>query len=731
MTDPQQEAPGPGRKKMSLGLRVLIGFVLGVACGALFGDLCAPLGIVGDTYVGLLQMTVLPYVALSITTRIGRLSLEGAARLGGRAGVTLLAFWGISLATVLAFAQSLPEWEAGSFFSPSLMEQPQRPDLVALYIPANVFSSLANNVVPAVVLFSICLGVALIPLPDKDRFLAPLEVGSAALGRITHFVVRLSPLGTFALTAHAAGTQSPHELIQIQAYVVLYSVAALFLALMALPLLVSSTTSIRYREVLSGFSSIGLTAFAIGKLFAVLTLIIDGVERILVGQGVTAEEARKSADLYVPLAYSFPNAGRLLTLLFLPFAGWFVGQPLGPANYPMLLSVGAVSLFGSPVAAIPFLLHMARLPADLFPLFLVSGIWCMRMGDVVGSMHLLAFTLIGSAASAGKLLLRPARLLRWLATTAGCGLLCIAGTRAALSWALGDREPAASRVMDVELTNRFAEIIEVADAGASAPARLEPGQTHRDRIRAAGRLRVAYDPDTPPFCYRSDSGELVGFDIDLIQRFAAELGAVLEVLACSPDDLSAGFAEDRFDLAVGGIPSSMDHFGHFRESVAYIETHVALVVEDHRVGDVESLEQVISSGDLRLAMYLGDSVERRLKVEFPELELVHVASGLEVLRGERTDVDALVTSAEVGAVYTMLFPRYAVIVPSGMRARFPLVIAIREDAPELQRFLDQWIGLKKADGTLERLYEYWILGQRPEGRGPRWSLVRDVFGWVK
>ena len=36
-----------------------------------------------------------------------------------------------------------------------------------------------------------------------------------------------------------------------------------------------------------------------------------------------------------------------------------------------------------PVAAIPFLLDLLKLPLDLFPLFLVAGIWCARVGDVV------------------------------------------------------------------------------------------------------------------------------------------------------------------------------------------------------------------------------------------------------------------------------------------------------------------------------------------------------------
>ena len=58
---------------MSLGTRILIGLLLGAGTGIFFGDLCRNLEIVGDVFVGLLQMTVLPYIVFSIIANLGRL----------------------------------------------------------------------------------------------------------------------------------------------------------------------------------------------------------------------------------------------------------------------------------------------------------------------------------------------------------------------------------------------------------------------------------------------------------------------------------------------------------------------------------------------------------------------------------------------------------------------------------------------------------------------------------
>ena len=46
-------------------------------------------------------------------------------------------------------------------------------------------------------------------------------------------------------------------------------------------------------------------------------------------------------------------------------------------------------------------------------------------------------------------------------------------------------------------------------------------------------------------------------------------------------------------------------------------------------------------------------------------------------------------------------------------------------------FMSSWIDLKKADGTIDRAYAHWILGRDSEPQRPRWSVIRDVLGWVE
>ncbi|MBL0699345.1 MAG: cation:dicarboxylase symporter family transporter, partial [Desulfosarcina sp.] len=66
------------RFRLSLSTNILIGVVLGGVCGIFFGEYCAFLQIFGDAFIKLLQMTILPYIVVSLILGIGGLTYEQA-----------------------------------------------------------------------------------------------------------------------------------------------------------------------------------------------------------------------------------------------------------------------------------------------------------------------------------------------------------------------------------------------------------------------------------------------------------------------------------------------------------------------------------------------------------------------------------------------------------------------------------------------------------------------------
>jgi Na+/H+-dicarboxylate symporter len=142
-------------KKLSLSGKVLIGLLGGAFLGILFGDDVAWLSVAGDIFIGLLQMTVLPYIMLSLIVNIGRLRMDTGRKIIKYGLIFLSMLVTIGLVGLVVLPLAFPEWGSGSFYSSDFIQQTIPFDLVKLYIPANPFESLSNNIVPAVVIFSI------------------------------------------------------------------------------------------------------------------------------------------------------------------------------------------------------------------------------------------------------------------------------------------------------------------------------------------------------------------------------------------------------------------------------------------------------------------------------------------------------------------------------------------------------------------------------------------------
>ncbi len=335
-TSEKTDGSNSERPQMTLSRKIVIGLTAGIACGLFFGEVCGRLSIIGDAYIALMQMTVLPYIVLALIVNIGSLTLDTARHIATRAAMVMLALWGISITVILLMPLALPEWKTGGFFSTSLLNPPDNVDFLSLYIPANPFRSLSENLVPAVVVFCICVGIAFIDITRKQSVIEPLRVMLDAMSRVTLWIAKLTPYGVFAIAASAAGTITVDEMGRLQAYMIIYISAAFILSFVVLPLAVTAVTPFTYRETLNSSRSALLTAFAANNYFIVLPLLIENLKELYRNHGMGSDEVQGAIDITLPIGFPFPNIGRLLALIFIPFGAWFVGRPMEFLQYPLL-----------------------------------------------------------------------------------------------------------------------------------------------------------------------------------------------------------------------------------------------------------------------------------------------------------------------------------------------------------------------------------------------------------
>jgi len=718
--------------RRSLTVRILLGLATGVLIGLFFGERVSVLQGVARAYIGLMQMTVLPYLVVALVLGLGSLSPREARMLAKYGGLTLLGFWAIALAVVALMPLTFPAYQSAFFFSTSLLHPHEPLSFVDLYVPANPFHSLANNVVPAVTLFSCAVGIALIGVDGKERFLGQLEVLMKALGRVTHFVVGLTPLGVIPIAAIAAGTLSPEELGRLQVYFVSFLVAGALIGLVLLPMLVSSITPFRYRETLVAGSDAMLTAFVTSNVFIVLPMIAEHCEKLAARHGLDAEQSKSVPEVVVPIAFNAPTAGKLLTLLFVPFAAWLAGSPLEAARYPSLMITGLFSYFAKAQVALPFLMDLVEVPQDLFQLYIPTTLLNGKIDSAVGAMSLFAFSAIVTAAMSGRLRATATGIVRFLAVAA----VALAAAIGVTSWTL-------ARTVDTSYTK--AEVIQSMHLARSAPpTAVYSGPAPFDaysrldlrpleRIRARGTLRVGYVHGRLPFTFRNARGDLVGFDVEMVSQMASDLGVGLEFVPVPGDGFEAQLAAGEVDI-VPSVPYTHHWLTRLRLSTPYIDGTLGLIVRDSRREEFATLEAIAGHDRLRIGIP-GDT---DLFAEYLEeifgdtkIELVQVESWRDYFDGAYGELDAMLGLAEVGTAWSLVHPEYSVVIPRGMLIRRPLAFATSTGADDLGRFVDEWVVLQQARGSTQNAYDYWILGKGAEVRPRRWSIARDVLGWLE
>ena len=707
---------------------VLIGFVLGIACGLFFGEMASVFDNVGRAYVRLLQMAIIPYITVSLIAGLGRLTPAQASRIAVWGGAVLLTILATGMIIVLASPLAYPDWEAASYFSSSLLAASESVDFVNLYITANPFDALANTIVPAVVLFSIVMGVAVMISERKAPLLALLASLDEALMNITRFMVKLAPIGIFAISANAAGTLDVSDFDKLQIYVWTYLLLWAVFFFLLLPGLLIALTPVRYREIFVAFRIPFITAFVTGSVLVVLPMLIEGINSLLKDHDLDDEETDAAVDVLIPTTFNFPSVAMLLVLSFIPFAGWYAGNPLSAEQYPQFATVGLFVAFGGSNIALPFLLDMFRLPADMFQLFLVANVITNFFFAALSAMNLVVLTILTMFLIKRRAKIRPG----YMALLLVIGIIgvpfLLKGQGSLIDRVLPHEYTGYRDFVSRELTinpveTRWSDYDEEAVVH-QVPSRLE-------RIESESWLRIGYSADALPWVFRNVNGNAVGFDMELMYRLAQDLDVGLELVLVDRNKIQHALASGQIDIYASGLMMDTQLAREHTISAPYTNVTLGMLVEDHRRQEFDSIDKLRGNTESSFAVLNSRSLERSLESALPGLEFTGVDSPRSFLRGEMEGIDALIMSAEAASAWTLVYPGFAAIVPTPTSKQIPIVFALPVEDESFRLFVNNWLELAVSLGIDQQAYKYWILGLDANKRKPRWSVIRDELHWLE
>lgn len=360
--------------------KILIGFVAGILGGLVFGPSIAVVKPLGDLFIRLLSMLVMPLILFTLLTGTASISPKDLGRVGGR----VFAYYLLTSAVAIAFGLGLGllvnpghglQLGAAEFQAP---KAPALTEVLLGIVPTNPFASLAQGQPLPVIFFSVMLGISLAIVKESGRERAARLAGrvlelaeglNEALFAMVQIILQYAPVGVFALVAVVVGAQGVSVLLPLAKLTgVVYGGGLLQMGLYALLL---ALFGIRVRQFFAGARDAMATAFVTRSSNGTLSVTMNCAERLGVPRSIYG--------FTLPLGATMNMDGTAIYMgAVVVFAANVVGVDLTASHLlsvvlvGTLASVGAAGVPGAALIMVSMVLAQAGLP--LAVVGMVAGI---------------------------------------------------------------------------------------------------------------------------------------------------------------------------------------------------------------------------------------------------------------------------------------------------------------------------------------------------------------------
>lgn len=384
--------------KLALHWQMGIALILGATLGIIFCDSYSAWGNVingiGDIFLHAINMIVIPLVFLS--TVLGISTMTDSKSMGRIAVKTFLYFIvtavlaaavGVIVADVLrpGYGTHKAEVDAGRILETAqATESSTLMDIIFDIVPSNIFEAFSSGNILPIIFFSLLLGYFITKIRGNRQATINnvFESFSDAIIALTNFIIRLAPLGIFAIVMVLVGKQASDlgalkECFRNFAFfVIVVWISLIVMGGIVLPIMVGLMAKVSPIKHLKQIYSALMVAFSTSSSYSALPLIIsDAKEKMGVSNNI--------ASFTVPLGITFNKIGTIVyECVAVIFVAQAVGMDLTAAQQVSLIGASIVTVLGAPsvpmagVITLAVLLAALGLPTDYIGMFMAIDILC-------------------------------------------------------------------------------------------------------------------------------------------------------------------------------------------------------------------------------------------------------------------------------------------------------------------------------------------------------------------
>jgi lysine-arginine-ornithine-binding protein len=224
-----------------------------------------------------------------------------------------------------------------------------------------------------------------------------------------------------------------------------------------------------------------------------------------------------------------------------------------------------------------------------------------------------------------------------------------------------------------------------------------------EEIKARGKIYIGTDATYPPMEFHDESGEIVGFDIDLGRAIAEELGVEAVFIDTAWDGIFPALDAGKFDIIISSTSITEERLKSKEMSDPYYVTSQAIAVrkDNETIKGPEDLKgkivavQIGTTGDLAVSEMEGVTVKR-----FDTIDKAY----MEVLNGR---ADAVVNDLSEVAYRMKMLPDMK-IVATFREGKEKYGVTMRKGDVELLAAINEALRRIKESGKYDEIYRKWF-----------------------
>ncbi|MCY4369745.1 MAG: transporter substrate-binding domain-containing protein [bacterium] len=224
-----------------------------------------------------------------------------------------------------------------------------------------------------------------------------------------------------------------------------------------------------------------------------------------------------------------------------------------------------------------------------------------------------------------------------------------------------------------------------------------------DEIKDRGSLKVGMVLQFEPQMYIDDNGNPAGYDVDLMNMLAEDLGVELEINNLEFDAMIPGLIARQFDMVSVGLVGRPARLEQLWFTCPYVPYRQVVVVNND--SGIMSIDELNSSGVTMTAL-TGSTAANLTETRFPNAELIQLDQAPAFLEVASGRADAIVVEEYLALPFVAENPSTSVLNPNApfVAEEYGAWAVPRGEVVWLE-YLNGWLAYYISRGTLDEVYE--------------------------